>query len=115
MDARKARGQTIADTLPISKMGEAWVVSSQAGKGVYVVGKDEYGNRKCQCPDFDSTGLKYKHIFAVEFKISRAVAVDGTRSQPLCPDSRRARVGDRGDVRQVKFGRTGSVIRNGIG
>lgn len=78
MNARKERGQTIADTLPISKMGEAWVVPSQAGKGVYVVGKDEYGNRKCQCPDFDSTGIKCKHIFAVEFKISRAVAVDGT-------------------------------------
>jgi len=59
-------------------MGEAWVVPSQSGKGVYVVGKDEYGNQKCQCPYFDSTGIKCKHIFAVEFKVSRAVAVDGT-------------------------------------
>jgi hypothetical protein len=78
MNPRQQRGQTIADTLPVSKMGEAWVVPSQTGKGVYVVGKDEYGNRKCQCPDFDSTGIKCKHIFAVEFKVSRAVAVDGT-------------------------------------
>jgi len=78
MNLRQQRGQTIAETLPVSKMGESWVVPSQTGKGVYIVGKDTYGNPRCQCPDFDSTGVKCKHIFAVEFKVSRAVAVDGT-------------------------------------
>ncbi len=70
MIARKQRGQVIAETLPINKMGEAWVVPSQSGKGVYVVGKDEHGNRNCQCPDFSETGMACKHIFAVEFKVS---------------------------------------------
>ena len=78
MNAREQRGRTIAETLPVSKMGEEWVVPSQTGKGVYIVGKDAYGNPRCQCPDFDSTGIKCKHIFAVQFKVSRAVAVDGT-------------------------------------
>ena len=73
MNARKERGQTIAETLPISKKGEEWVVPSQSGKGVYVVGKDQFGNQKCQCPDFDSTGIKCKHIFAVEFTVKCAV------------------------------------------
>ena len=78
MNIRESRGQTIAETLPLAKMGEEWVVPSQTGKGVYIVGKDEYGNPRCQCPDFDNRGVKCKHIFAVEFKVSRAVAVDGT-------------------------------------
>ena len=78
MNLRKARGQAIAETLPINKMDESWVVPSQTGKGVYVVGKDQFGNQKCQCPDFDHTGVKCKHIFAVEFKVRRAVAADGT-------------------------------------
>ncbi len=78
MIARKQRGQVIAETLPLAKMGEEWVVPSQTGKGVYIVGKDEFGNPHCQCPDFDNRGVKCKHIFAVEFNLTRAVAVDGT-------------------------------------
>ncbi len=39
MKARKERGHTIADMLPISKMGNVWVLPLQAWKGVYVVGK----------------------------------------------------------------------------
>ena len=78
MNAREQRGQTIAETMPLSKMGEEWVVPSQTGKGVYIVGKDQFGNPRCQCPDFDSTGVKCKHIFAVQFKVSRAVSLDGT-------------------------------------
>ena len=78
MNHRALRGQAIAETLPISKMGEEWVVPSQTGKGVYIVGKDEVGNSHCQCPDFDRTGMACKHIFAVRFKMSRAVALDGT-------------------------------------
>ena len=60
MNAREQRGRTIAETLPVSKMGEEWVVASQTGKGAYIVGKDAYGNPRCQCPDFDSTGVKCK-------------------------------------------------------
>ena len=45
---------------------------------MYVVSKDQFGNARYQCPDFDNRGVKCKHIFAVEFKVSRAVAVDGT-------------------------------------
>ena len=78
MNARKQRGQTIADTLVLSKMGEEWVVPSQSGKGVYIVGKDEFGNARCQCPDFFDTGMPCKHVYAVQFKVSRAVTVDGT-------------------------------------
>jgi len=78
MNVREQRGQTIAETLTLSKMGEEWVVPSQTGNGVYVVGKDEHGNPRCQCPDFDNTGMACKHIYAVQFKVSRAVTVDGT-------------------------------------
>ena len=35
MDLRQQRGQTIAETLPLSKVGEEWQVPSQSGKGVY--------------------------------------------------------------------------------
>jgi len=78
MSLRQQRGQTIAETMPVSKMGAEWVVPSQTGKGVYIVGKDEHGNAHCQCPDFGNLGVKCKHIFAVEFKLKTAVAKDGT-------------------------------------
>ena len=78
MNLRQQRGQAIAETLPISKAGPEWIVPSQTGKGVYIVGRDDHGNQNCQCPDFGSTGVKCKHIFAVEFKLTRAVAKDGT-------------------------------------
>jgi len=50
MNARELRGRTIAESMPVSKMGESWVVPSQTGKGVYVVSKDQFGNARCQCP-----------------------------------------------------------------
>ena len=78
MDLRQQRGQTIAETLPLSKVGEEWQVPSQSGKGVYTVGKDKHGNPQCQCPDFDNRGIKCKHIFAVEFQLTRAITIDGT-------------------------------------
>ena len=78
MNFREQRGQTIAETLPVNKMGDEWVVPSQTGNGVYVVGKDEHGNPRCQCLDFDTRGLKCKHIFAVEFKTKQKVNPDGT-------------------------------------
>ena len=78
MDLRQQRGQTIANTLPVSKMGEQWVVPSQSANGVYVVGKDRFGNAHCQCRDFDTTGQKCKHIFAVEFHTKQVKNPDGT-------------------------------------
>lgn len=45
---------------------------------MYVVSKDQFGNPRCQCPDFDSTGIRRKHIYAAQFKVSLAVSFDGT-------------------------------------
>ena len=65
-EPRQQRGLEIAATARIIKKGNAWTVPSQSGKGRYTVrlrAKELF----CTCPDYETTGCKCKHIYAVEF------------------------------------------------
>lgn len=55
----------------------AWIVPSSAGKGRYTVspGGDV---PHCTRPDRETRGVKCKHIFAVEYAISRERNQDGS-------------------------------------
>ena len=77
MDGRQQRGLEIAETTNIAKRGGVWLVPSQSGKGRYTV----WPNLKiprCTCPDHEEGGFKCKHIFAVEYVMSRERNEDGT-------------------------------------
>lgn len=68
MSIREKKGQEIADRYRITRKGHLWLVPSQSGGGKYTVDAEA---GRCSCPDFDFTGAKCKHIFAVEITARR--------------------------------------------
>ena len=77
MDARQQRGLEIAATANLAKRGGVWLVPSQSGHGRYTVWPDLKIPR-CTCPDHEEGGFKCKHIFAVEYAITRERNDDGS-------------------------------------
>ncbi|HEY3638606.1 MAG TPA: transposase [Rhizomicrobium sp.] len=67
----------IAASIKLRRKGSAWIVPSQSGKGRYTVCPDEH-EPHCSCPDHETRGVKCKHIFAVEYAISRETNADGS-------------------------------------
>ena len=76
MSSREQRGFAIAETCKVEREGKVWRVPSQSGveKTYRVNPKTE----SCSCMDHIETGHKCKHLFAVEFTMSREVHADGT-------------------------------------
>jgi transposase len=70
MEAREVRGLEIAAEAQTAYDGQVWIVPSQSSSKKYTV-RLEAGAISCTCPDFESHGLKCKHIFAVEYTILR--------------------------------------------
>jgi transposase len=77
VDQRQLRGLEIAATTNIVRKGDTWLVPSQSGKGRYTVCPDKH-DPSCDCPDHETRGVKCKHIFAVEYAISRERNADGS-------------------------------------
>lgn len=76
---RELRGREIAATKRIQQRGNLWLVPSQSGTDTYKV--DLNGDvPHCTCPDHEVRRQKCKHIYAVEYTISRRTetAPDGT-------------------------------------
>jgi predicted nucleic acid-binding Zn finger protein len=76
-DPRQQRGLEIAATANVMRKGDAWIVPSQSGKGRYTVSPNDEAPH-CTCPDHETRGVKCKHIFAVEYAISRERNQDGS-------------------------------------
>ena len=70
MDAREQRGLVIAATTKVQDADGTWTVPSQSGHGQYTV-KPVYNGFRCNCPDFETRGVKCKHIHAVEYTMQR--------------------------------------------
>src|SRR5215203_556423 len=68
MSIREAKGRQIADRARIVKSGELYLVPSQSGGKKYKV---DPVAQSCSCPDFEFTGFKCKHMFAVAFTVER--------------------------------------------
>jgi transposase len=69
MSLREAKGEDIAKKFRIVQSGNLWLVPSQGGgKKNYKVDPE---NGSCTCPDFEYTGFKCKHQYAVEFTVRR--------------------------------------------
>lgn len=77
MDAREQRGLLIAATCDITRKGAVWLVPSQSGKGKYTVSPDATSPH-CSCPDHTESGVKCKHLYAVDFAIKRQQNADGS-------------------------------------
>jgi transposase len=76
-ESREKLGMAIAALSKLTQKGPVWLVPSQSGRGRYTVCPDPT-NPHCTCPDHETTGLKCKHIFAVEFVIQREHHQDGS-------------------------------------
>lgn len=76
-EPRQQRGLEIAATANIVRKGSAWIVPSQSGPKHYTVCLDPTAPY-CSCPDHESHGGKCKHIFAVEYAVSRERNRDGS-------------------------------------
>jgi transposase len=73
MTPREERGLVIAATQKLTNKGKVWLVPSQSGRGKYTVCPD-HEHPFCSCPDHEETGGKCKHLYAVEFTMSRETA-----------------------------------------
>jgi transposase len=79
MKPTQQRGLQIAARLNIFRKEDGtWSVPSQAGKGRYVVEPGE--QPKCTCSFHETNGGRCKHIFAVEYFISRELHGDGSET-----------------------------------
>lgn len=73
VETREERGMKIAATL--RRQNGSWEVSSQSGRGAYVV--DPIA-KTCSCPDFQNRNVTCKHQIAVQIVIERETKPDGT-------------------------------------
>jgi hypothetical protein len=77
MDARKQRGQEIAEACKLDCRHGIWYVPSQSGVGRYLV-RINPDLSTCSCPDWELRMMPCKHIHAVEFTLKRSENADGT-------------------------------------
>ncbi|MBV8577023.1 MAG: transposase [Acetobacteraceae bacterium] len=94
-EARRQRGLAIAALCKITQKNGQWIVPSQTGNGTYRVNLNPPNPAVplCTCDDFAKRGQKCKHVFAVEFVLSReqgdppleAVDVEAITSSPRRP------------------------------
>ena len=77
MEVRKQRGMEIAKTSRIVKNDKGqWKVPSQSGGGHYIVVSNGFG-AECNCPDHELRNCKCKHIWAVEFIVTKQIDQEG--------------------------------------
>lgn len=67
----------IAAMCKLTQKGSIWLVPSQSGNRRYTVCPDPM-NPHCTCPDHEETGLRCKHIYAVQYVIQRETHADGS-------------------------------------
>jgi transposase len=77
LQIRKQKGYEIAKQSKIVLSGQKWLVPSQSSSKKYEVIL-RLDKSVCTCPDFLERGIKCKHIFAVEIKLSKEVNADGS-------------------------------------
>lgn len=74
---RGLKGEQIAKTGRIVKLGDGWRVPSQSGKGTYTVSTASLLSKpKCTCPDYETRGVICKHMYAVEIILQKEINVD---------------------------------------
>lgn len=77
VESRERLGLAIAALSKLDRKGPIWLVPSQTDNRKYTVSPD-LAAPHCTCPDHESTGLKCKHIWAVEYVLQRELHPDGT-------------------------------------
>ncbi len=76
MDTRETRGIALAKEKALKQKGALWVVPSASGRGTYVVDPSAK-LPNCTCPDYETTGIKCKHLYAVEYTVRHSTNAQG--------------------------------------
>ncbi len=80
MNTRELKGRELARRGMVEQRDDGyWLVISQSRSGKYVVDVDG-APPTCTCPDYELSGLKCKHIYAVEF-VQRGMPDDSTADE----------------------------------
>jgi hypothetical protein len=77
MNPRQQKGLEIATGYRIKESAKGFMVPSQSGQGPYLVTLNETA-ASCTCPDFELRHQRRKHIYAVEYTLTREQQPDGT-------------------------------------
>lgn len=79
VQSREQLGMAIAALSPVKRKGRSklWLVPSQTGRGRYTVTPDRK-KPHCSCRDHEHTGERCKHIFAVQYVMTREQHADGS-------------------------------------
>ena len=82
MDSRKIKGMLIAKTQQIRKTEKGYIVPSQSGKGSYVVSENRLfpDLKECTCQDYELRKKPCKHVFAVQYILTKEVDNEGNVS-----------------------------------
>src|SRR5579862_9736292 len=70
MTEREQKALVIAAKSKLTRNGDKWLVPSQSSNKSYVVDPDPKAP-SCNCPDFEFTQKRCKHIYAAEIVIER--------------------------------------------
>ena len=76
MNPRQQRGVEIARGYRIEKSAKGFMVPSQSGPGTYLVTRNGETST-CTCPDFEIRRQRCKHIYAVEYTLTREQHPEG--------------------------------------
>ena len=76
IEVRKLKGYEIAKISRIEKTSKGWKVPSQSGHGFYIVESNGF-EAKCNCPDHEVRQCKCKHLWAVEFIVTKQIDQEG--------------------------------------
>jgi transposase len=76
MNPRQQKGLEIATGYRIRESAKGFLVPSQSGQGTYLVTLKE-ATATCTCPDFELRRQRCKHIYAVEYSLTREQQPDG--------------------------------------
>jgi transposase len=76
MNPRQQKGLEIATGYRIRESAKGFLVPSQSGQGTYLVTLREAA-ASCTCPDFELRRQRCKHIYAVEYTLTREQQPDG--------------------------------------
>lgn len=82
MNVREQRGKELAERVNIQPVGKGvgkWIVPSQTGNGRYTVDLNNVA-KMCTCPDYEQRRCKCKHVYAVEYTISRQRKTETNRA-----------------------------------
>jgi transposase len=77
VNPRQQKGVEIATGYRIQESAKGFIVPSQSGQGSYLVTLKEAA-ATCTCPDFELRRQRCKHIYAVEYSLTRQQQPDGS-------------------------------------